>query len=1222
MGASGNEFNYRKGLSKVNIRLPLQLLAVFLVALCAFGQGLTQISGTVTDPSGAAVVGATVELSNLDSGATRQTKSDGAGNYNLPQVRPGNYRLSVSGPGFSTTAIDNLRLLVNTPVTQNVRLEVGAVSETVSVSAEATQINTVDATVGNTFGTKPVLQLPFEARNVVGLLALQPGVTYAGDNLQGSYRGGNVNGGKSDQANVTLDGVDVNDQQSRDPFTSVLRVTLDSVQEFRVVTTNANADQGRSSGAQIALVTKSGTNEVHGSVYWFLRNRATNANSFFNNSAVSAQNPNGVPLAKLNRNIYGASMGAPIVKNRLFIFGNYEGRQDRREDSVLRTVPTDTLRNGIVRYIRGDGSIATVTPQDLAAKVDPLGIGPNQASLAVLKSYPLPNEATAGDGINYSGFRFNAPVRFDSATYILKLDAYLDRQSRHQAFVRGNLQDDKFQSAPQFPGQPPNNTNLQAPRGIAFGLNSVLSADKVNIFRYGVTRVSFENTGISNLPFVSFRAMDLPVGSTRAFIRTTPVHTFSDDFTWNKGKHEFKAGAQMRIIRNNRTNYANSFPSASTNSSWLTGSGAPLNTPFPDMASGARVAYRDAAMAVLGIVTQGNAVYNYTKDGKALPIGDPIVRQFNAEEYELYFQDTWRVNRKLTITGGLRWSLMPPIYEANGIQTVSRQPLNEWFNDRVNYANNGQSQDKVTPVTYVLKEQPGGRDLYPFHKKNFAPRLSVAYSPDSKTSIRAGWGMFYDVMGSGLITNYDASAFGLSTSLTNPSARLNLSTAPRYAGLNRIPDGLLLPAPPAGFPAVAPNVFAIINSLDDALQMPYTMNMNLTVSREFDNGFFVQAGYVGRQSRRSLISEDIAMPTNLRDPASGQTYFEAASLLHNHVNAKAATSSIPKIPFWENMFPGLATGSMTASQAAYDEYAYNAPDYTYALYGMDVFCYPACSKLGPYAMYNRQYSYLRTLRSIGFGSYNAFQFTGRKRWTNGDQVELNYTWSKSIDLASTPENSTATQGVIINAFSRRQFRAPSDYDSRHQWNANFVYGMPFGTNAKFGSGASRALDLLIGGWQISGLYRQASGLPASVGNGRFWPTNWNITGYATATGQFADGTNKNAKAPPGGKSGVNLFQDPTVAVKAFSFTAPGQSGGRNVIRGDGNFNIDAGLAKRFKLTETHSLQFRWEVFNLTNSVRFDPLSATADLSNLGSFGRYTDTLSLPRVMQFALRYEF
>ena len=358
------------------------VIALSFALAAVFAQGLTQLSGTVTDPTGAVVVGAKVEAINLDTGVSRETLTDSSGIYLFPQIVPGNYRLRVSAAGFAAATVDSIRLLVNTPTTVPVRLELGSVSETISVSAEATQINTVDATVGNAFGTKPILQLPFEARNVVGLLALQPGVTYAGDNLPNSYRGGNVNGGKSDQANVTLDGVDVNDQQNRDPFTSVLRVTLDSVQEFRVVTTNANADMGRSSGAQIALVTKSGTNELHGALYHFLRNKATNANSFFNNSAVSEQFPKGIPLQKLNRNIYGAAIGGPLIKNRLFLFGNYEGRKDRREDSILRTVPTADMRNGILKYVRRDGSIAVVTPQELASRVDPLGIGPSQGALA------------------------------------------------------------------------------------------------------------------------------------------------------------------------------------------------------------------------------------------------------------------------------------------------------------------------------------------------------------------------------------------------------------------------------------------------------------------------------------------------------------------------------------------------------------------------------------------------------------------------------------------------------------------------------------------------------------------------------------------------------------------------------------------------------------------------------------------------------------------------
>ncbi len=743
----------------------------------------------------------------------------------------------------------------------------------------------------------------------------------------------------------------------------------------------------------------------------------------------------------------------------------------------------------------------------------------------------------------------------------------------------------------------------------------------VNVFRYGITRVSLENTGVLLTPFVSFRGLSPIRGTQRPFIRRTPVHTFSNDFSWTRSRHEYKFGAQIRLIRNNRVNYANSFPDASTNSSWLTGSGSALNAPFTDMLPTFRISWRDAAMAVLGVVSQGNARYVYNKDGSVFPVGTPVVRNFHAEEYELYAMDTWRVLPKLTVTYGVRWSLMPPVYERDGFQTVSEQPLNEWFNDRVRLADEGRSQDLVRPVSYVLKEQPGGRDIYPFHKKNFAPRVAIAWSPDQQTSVRAGFGMFYDVMGSGLMVNYDNSALGLTTQLTNPSARLSLATAPRFVDFTTIPQGLLLPAPPGGFPARAPDAFAIINSQDDQLKFPYTMNMNFAVSREFGGGFFVQTAYVGRLSRRSLTSEDIAMPTNMRDPVSGMRYFEAATQLALLAKANTPTAQVPRIPFWENLFPGAASATMTATQAMYESYRDNAPDYTYALYLADVFCDPSCARTGPYSMFNRQYSYLRTLRSIGFGNYHAFQLTARKRWNNGDQVEFNYTLSKSIDMASTPEISTATQGIIINAFSRRQFRAVSDYDSRHQANANWVYNLPFGRRQRW-MNQNRAMDLLFGGWQLSGLFRISSGLPTSAGNGRFWPTNWNITGYATPIGKFEDGTNKNAPAPPGGKPGVNIFQDPSKAVQAFDYTLPGQAGSRNIIRGDGNFNIDAGLMKRFHINEQHSVQLRWEVFNVTNSVRFDPLSASISLGDVGSFGRYTDTLTLPRVMQFALRYEF
>lgn len=299
-------------------------LVAFLLALltcCAFGQAVTSLSGTVADPSGAVIPGAHVEVSNTATGAQRSTISDASGRYSFQQITPGQYRIAAKATGFADLVVNQVELLVNSPATINLTFEkVGSLSETVAVSADAVQVNTTDASLGNAINTRPILQLPFEARNVVGLLSLQPGVTFtpgsAGSaGIPGDYRSGSVNGGKSDQGNVTLDGVDVNDQQYRTAFTSVLRVTLDSVQEFRTVTSNAGADQGRTSGAQVSLVTKSGTNDFHGSLYEYHRNTLTTANDFFLNSA-------GVERQKLIRNTFGASVGGPIKKNRLFFFTN------------------------------------------------------------------------------------------------------------------------------------------------------------------------------------------------------------------------------------------------------------------------------------------------------------------------------------------------------------------------------------------------------------------------------------------------------------------------------------------------------------------------------------------------------------------------------------------------------------------------------------------------------------------------------------------------------------------------------------------------------------------------------------------------------------------------------------------------------------------------------------------------------------------------------------
>ncbi len=1194
--------------------------ALYLIlAGAAWGQAVSSLSGVISDPSGGVIPGATVKIENVAQGLSRETKTDPAGRYSFPQVPPGTFKASVKAAGFSEAVVNDVVLQVNVPRTLDLNMEVGAVTETVAVNAEAAQVNTTDASIGNAITGAPILALPLNGRSIVGLLALQPGVVFTG-NGSTDDRDGAVNGGKSDQANVTLDGVDVNDQMNRDAFSSALRMTPDAVQEFRVTTLNANADSGRSSGAQVVMITKGGTNAIHGSLYEYHRNTLTSANSFFNNSA-------GVPRQKLIRNVFGASFGGPIKKNRLFFFGNYEGRRDAKDGTALRNVPSMDMRQGILHYQRKDGSLATVLPDDLALKLDPRGV--NQAALKIFQSYPAPNDFTVGDDMNLEGYRFNASTPLRWNTYITRLDYTIDSANKHTVFFRGNLQNDHESGLPQLPGQAPASVTLRNNKGFGVGLTDLLSTTLVNTFRYGLTRQGSDSTGLQTFAQVTFRGMDPTVPASRNFTAIIPVHTFADDLNWTKGAHTIQAGGVLRASQNKRVDFQNSFSGAVANGSWLTSSGAELNAPFADMSSSGITLFRYAVTDVMGLITQGNAQYNYLANGKAIGEGNAVHRDFANTEYEMYVQDTWKASRKLTITAGLRWSLMPPVHEANGQQMSPSIPIGDWFNTRGALADQGKSQAQAGSIAFSPSDGPGGRPLYPYSKKNVAPRLAVAYAPNSKTAIRAGFGMFYDLFGSGLMRSQDATAFGLSTALTNPSAVLSVATAPRFTTISTLPQEVLLPDPGAHFPAVYPNAFAITNGIDDTLQAPYSMSANLSIQHELSKGWVVQASYIGRFSRRSLTRRDAAMPTNLKDPQSGMTYFQAATILARQAVAGVAAANVQKVPYWENLYSKAAGGGLSATQVVYNRYNANLYDWTYALYQLDTTqgnCAgrARCSDQGPYTFYSPQFSYLSVFSSVGSGDYHGGQVTVTKHFGDGGYMNFNYTLSKSMDIRSSTERRGSTTGVIWNPWFPNLSRGLSDYDTTHLFNALGAYSLPVGKGKHFLAGARGIAQAVLGGWQVSGAWRWTGGLPASVYETGVWPTNWNNNVWASWNlNKFAIGQTKNAPGIAGG-SGPNMFPNPQQGLDAFQYVMPGEIGNRNPLRGDGIFNIDAALMKRFTMpyNDKHTLQFRWEVFNVSNTAKFDPYTASLDISIAGTFGKYTDQLTQPRVMQFGLRYEF
>jgi hypothetical protein len=569
----------------------------------------------------------------------------------------------------------------------------------------------------------------------------------------------------------------------------VLPVTQDSVQEFRVTTTNYGADQGQGSGAQVALITKSGTNTFHGSAYENLRNTVTSANDYLvKQSELNIGLPN-KPL-QLKRNIFGASVGGPLRKDRLFFFTNYEGTREREEQRAERVIPTPSLCQGIFRYLDGSGNLVTLTPTDLK-NLDPRGIGIDPAMLDLVghtgyldKTFctgkTLTNDFSAGDGLNYAGFVFRAPTSLDNDVFIARADYRLTADGRHLIFWRGNLQDLRNPGAPFLPGEAPEQTTADHSKGFAFGYTAILSSTLANSFRWGYTRQSFGVVGNTNQPWNEFLGLDQGVTYSHNF--QVGTHNLMDDLSWTKKSHALQFGAAIGLARDPRSSNLHSNHLGLGTTNWTSPIGFagttstldPMNAAaHPNLmvnCAGAPCApgtapepltatqYDRPLLALYGMISDVVANYNLDRNGIPENQGDPVKRNYGLNWYEFYGQDTWRIKPNFTLTYGLRWSLFPPPWETNGLQTTPTFGLGTQFDLNVKNMKQGLGYTSELPIAFNLggpvNHRPG---FYNFEKTDFSPRVSIAYSPRSgngllkkilgendKTVFRAGFSRVYD----------------------------------------------------------------------------------------------------------------------------------------------------------------------------------------------------------------------------------------------------------------------------------------------------------------------------------------------------------------------------------------------------------------------------------------------------------------------------------------------
>jgi hypothetical protein len=1328
----------------------------------AAGQATTSLRGTVTDPVDNAIIGANVVLANADSKTERTATTGSQGEYQFLLIPPGTYTLHVTAAGFRGYEQKGVELLVNTPATANVRLKVGATTEVVTVTSEAPALNLVDASVGNSFDEKQVRQIPLEGRNVPDLLSLQAGVAYTGNRIgdkDQDTRNGAVNGARSDQSNVTLDGVDVNDQSNGYAFTSVLPVTQDSVQEFRVTTTNYGADQGQGSGAQVALVTKSGTNAYHGSLYEYLRNTVTSANDYLvKQSELNIGLPN-KPL-QLNRNIFGVSVGGPIQKDRLFFFTTYEGTREREQQRAERVIPTPSMCQGQLNYLyltnpADPSSVAQITlsSNDLL-NLDPRGFGIDKAMLdptnhtgyldqTFCTGKTVTNDPFAGDGLNYAGFVFRAPTKLDNDVFIAKLDYRLTADGRHSLFWRGALQDLRNPGVPFLPGDAPEETTLDHSKGFVFGYLAVLSPTLTNSFHWGFTRQSFGIVGNTDAQWDQFLGLDQGITYSHSF--QVPLHNFVDDISWTRKTHTFQFGAAIAIARDPRTSYLHSNTLGLGTTNWTSPIGfantsstldpmnaaahpnlnipgfAPGKAPEPNSAT----QYDRPLLALYGMISDVVANYNLDKSGNTLPQGAPVKRNYGLDWYEFYAQDTWRMKPNITLTYGLRWSFFPAPWETNGLQTSPTVGLGTQFNQNVKNMIQGIGYGAEPAIMFNLSGPANhGPGFYPLEKTDWSPRISIAYSPrpsggflkklfgdNDKTVIRAGFSRVYDRAGFALLNSFDQiGAAGLTTTIQNTCCTFGVTGAedlPRITGIHNIPQTnlngvqFLLPPPPPSWPQT-PTKSAQANlwGTDNTMKTPHAYTADFSIGRELPKRFSLQLSYVGRFGSDLLTQRDLTQPLDIVDPKSGIDYYTAASALSNlarsfalannggaptnyyqgfpttaQISSVTATKVGPTSQYWVDMLPKLLPGATqyqdlftcfvpsTANttdgllQSVFDLY-YNPAlsvigDEIVGLADIDLYGglgdnTTACGGTTPQYFFNgppgllgnnsgqflnNQAISMYGWSSIGSSSYHALQANLKKQFSHGVQFDLNYTYSKSLDITSAASrvgfsvygytNIGLVGSRLANAFSPRLARAPSDFDLTHQLNLNWIADLPFGKGRAFASNDSGVVDAFIGGWQFSGIARWTSGFPFSVDGGQRWPTDWFLTAVTQMTARPKTGTFK-------GNGTVNVFADPAAAQQDFTSPLPGQVGSRNVLRGDGYAGLDMSLAKSWKMpyNEAHRVQFRWEVFNVLNLTRFNAQSigSSSLLTSLtqspNSFGAYTSLLTQPRVMQFALRYEF
>jgi len=1261
------------------------VLAVFSSALLHAQQDAASLTGTVTDSSGAVVPDAKVVLANKATNLSYTAISNASGSYTISNITPGpGYTETVSHDGFETTVLSGLYLNVAVTRSQNVKLAVGNVSQTVAVSAsnEEVTLDTTDATVGNNFQVQYLNDLPIASRDSPSaLFTQQPGMT----------QDGSATGSRTDQDRVTVDGLDVNDMTTGAFGTIIANAPVDSVQEFRGTTAGMLSSSGNGGGGQFEMVTRSGTNHFHGAINEYHRDTDLEANEWFNNFE-------GVPRSPLIRNQFGGNVGGPLWKDKAFFFFDYNGRRDTLAAQAERTVPTSTFLNSagsgsdIITYFTNitAGTTSSINAPQVAA-YDPQGQGFDSALMAQLsgscgprpRCYPAPNDFTGdkGDLLNTAGFRFNAPTPYIENNYVGKVD--ITPFEKHHLFGRVTYNRiNAVQNPVQFPGDPETYPFLDTSHAWVVGWDWAISNNKTNSLIWGNT--------VANLGFpVTYNPQGAnqynwdgdPTGgdflsgiygsAAGAQSRYFPVPVIRDDFHWDKGRHSLAFGGTFKYPSPHFSNYSDynspnlglgggvvGLPNTPQEDTWA------FNPSDIDPSQTSLTVYDSALVFGLGRYASAGATYNYTAAGSVVLQGTGLQTKFKYYETEVYFGDTWKVKPSLTISYGLRYQTYTVPYEIHGLESVQSESFKDFMTARISQSAEGVGGANSLPggtaavpyITYSLggKANHGPAYFSPSHG-DFAPRVAFAWTPtsDRKLVINGGAGIVYDQTVVNAILQEQANYsylfessgtknYGVSGNAVHSAAYYSLLGNPRFSALTSPPPGPVAPAITKPYsPFIGPadpncdgatgpcglaNGGAFNISVDRSLPTPYNIVYNFGMQQELKGGFIFKLGYVGRLGRRLLAQADAEQLIDFPDAKSGQTLSQAIANLTTWLRANPnAKTPPPTQPWFENvLYPNPSGGTNTAYIASnFSPYPARGDVADTVELMSNAGLLPANVGMAG------QFSENTFFTDKGFSAYNGMLVTLHKNSGHGLQFDLNYTWSHSIDNVSLIANSEAYggYGFVCDVLRPRVCRGNSDFDVANYLNGNFLYRLPFGRGRDFLPTVPRWADEAIGGWEISGLPIWHTGTPYMANSVAF------LMSYSNEDPAILTGTLGPMKAHVTVQDGqVYAFKNYQQAYNQYVGPVGFQIGSRNNLRGPGFFDLDLGLGKTFPIyKEGVNLKFRVDAFNALNHPNFEAPSFENNMSLVApqnEFGVIPGTVipngadQSARVLQGSLRLEF